>query len=150
MPVTKSIAAKRTEKVEDKAAAKKAVGKKKKIDSEDEAYVGAKGTKEKKEKDPDAPKKPQTAYFIYMNANRNDVKAANPDLAFGPLTQKLTTMWKELSDVERKKYEDLAAKDKQRYNAECSAKGISGGSKKKVVDSDAPKKGLSAFMLFSV
>ena len=86
MPVTKSIAAKRTEKVEDKAAAKKAVGKKKKIDSEDEAYVGAKGAKEKKEKDPDAPKKPQTAYFIYMNANRNDVKAANPDLAFGPLT----------------------------------------------------------------
>ena len=149
MPVNKSIAAKRTEKVEEKAGAKKIIGKKKKVDSEDEAYVGAKGAKEKKEKDPDAPKKPQTAYFLFMNANRNEVKTANPELAFGPLTQKLTSMWKDLSDTERKKYEDLAAKDKERYGAECSAKGMT-SSKKKAADSDAPKKGLSSFMLFSV
>ena len=86
MPPTKTIVAKRVEKVADKAVAKKIGGKKKKIDSEDEAYVGAKGAKDKKEKDPDAPKKPQTSYFLYMNAHRKEVKDANPDLAFGPLT----------------------------------------------------------------
>lgn len=74
----------------DKAAAKKVGGKKKKVDSEDEAYVAAKGAKDKKEKDPNAPKKPQTSYFLFMNAKREGVKTAEPGLKFGELTQKLT------------------------------------------------------------
>lgn len=135
MPATKgAIASKRF----DKAEAKKAVGKKKKVDSEDEAYVATKASKDKPEKDPDAPKKPQTSYFIYMNAKRPEVKAAEPDLGFGPLTKKLTEMWKALSDSERKKYEDLATKDKERYQAEMEAKGLA--KKKPVVDASAPKK----------
>ena len=108
MPGT--IAAKRN----DKAAAKK-TNKKKKIDSEDEAYTGGKAANAKKEKDPDAPKKPQTSYFLYMNAKRPEVKAADPKLTFGELTKKLTEMWKALSDTDRKVYEDAAAKDKERY-----------------------------------
>lgn len=142
MPVTKTIAAKRNEK-----ATKKAGGKRKKIDSEDEAYVAAKGTKEKKEKDPDAPKKPQTSYFLFMNTKRPEVKAAEPDLGFGPLTKKLTEMWKALSDEDRKEFEDMAAKDKERYHKEMEAKGLL--SKKPVVDADAPKKAQSAFFLYS-
>ena len=81
-----TIASKRNE----KAAAKKAQPKKKKADSDDEAYVATKAQKEKPEKDPNAPKKPQTAYFIYMNMKRGELKAAEPTLGFGPLTQKLT------------------------------------------------------------
>lgn len=139
MPSTKVIANRRNDKV---------AAKKKKKDSEDEAYVAAKGVKEKKEKDPDAPKKPQTSYFLYMNANRDSVKKANPDLAFGPLTKKLTEMWKALTEEERKKYEELAAKDKERYHAEMEAKGLA-TKKKPAADADAPKKALSSFMLFS-
>ena len=43
-------------------------------------------------------------------------------------------------------YENKAAKDKERYQDECEAKGIA----KKKVDAGAPKKPRSAFILYSV
>ena len=65
--------------------------------------------------------------------------------------------WKKLSGDERKKYEDMAAEDKVRYEKEMesytppkgegSSKKAGKGKKKK--DKDAPKKGLSAYMFFS-
>ena len=143
MPGRGAIADKRNE----KAAVKKGGAKKKKIDSEDEAYVANKAGKEKKEKDPDMPKKPQTSYFLFMNAKRPQVKADEPNLGFGELTKKLTQMWKDLDDEARKEYEDLAVKDKQRYQKEMEAKGLA--KKPKVVDSEAPKKAQSAFFLYS-
>ncbi len=122
-------------------------GKRKKEDSQDEAYKECKGQKAKKEKDPDAPKKPQTSYFLFMNAKRAEVKLADPTLSFGAMTKKLTEMWKSLSDEERKTYEDLAAKDKARYQEEMEAKGLA--KPKPVVDETLPKKPLSSFFLFS-
>ena len=91
---TSSIAAKRTV----KAAGKKGVAKKKK-DSEEDAYTGA--GKAKAEKDPNAPKKPMTSYFIYMNEKRPEVKAADPSLSFGALTKKLTENWRALDEEEK-------------------------------------------------
>lgn len=122
-------------------------GKRKKVDSEDEAYVASKGQKEKKEKDPDAPKKPQTSYFLFMNTKRPEIKAAEPGLGFGDMTKKLTEMWKALTDEDKKTYEDMAAKDKARYQAEMEAKGLA--KPKPVVDETLPKKPLSSFFLFS-
>jgi structure-specific recognition protein 1 len=39
----------------------------------------------KKKKDPNAPKKPQTAYFLFMNKNRAAFKEKYPDASFGDL-----------------------------------------------------------------
>ena len=58
------------------------------------------------------PKKPQTAYLHFMNANRAEVKAADPFLTFGELTKKLAEMWKALNEEERREYDDLAARDR--------------------------------------
>lgn len=143
MPKTapvKSLAAKRN----DKAAAKKQVKRKRK-NSEEDAYVVDKSAKTKKEKDPDAPKKPQTAYFLFMNQKRVEVKEADPSLTFGTLTKKLTEMWRGLDDEARKVYDDLAIKDKERYQAEMEAKGLA----KKRADQGAPKKPRTAFILYS-
>jgi structure-specific recognition protein 1 len=41
----------------------------------------------KKKKDPNAPKKYQTAYFLFMNKNRADFKEKNPDASFGELVR---------------------------------------------------------------
>ena len=41
--------------------------------------------KPKKKKDPNAPKRNQSAFFLYSNANRNRVKAENPDAKFGDI-----------------------------------------------------------------
>ena len=145
MPPTKgaSIADKRA----DKVAGKGKKGRKKQ-DSDEEAYVGTKSAKDKKERDPDQPKKPQSSYFHFMNTKRGPVKEAEPNLKFGELTKRLTEMWRALDETEKKIYEDLAAKDKERYHGEMEAKGCA--VKKKVVPEEgAPKKGLSSFFLYS-
>ena len=111
---------------------------------EDEAYT-TKAAKSTKEKDPDAPKRPQSSYFLFMNDRRPALQKEKPELKFGELTKQLTEDWKSLTDKDKKKYEDMAAKDKARYEAECEEKGI--GKKKK--DTDGPKKAQSSFFLFS-
>lgn len=55
--------------------------KKKKVASSSPASKKVK----KKKKDPNAPKKPQTAYFLFMNKNRAAFKEKYPDASFGEL-----------------------------------------------------------------
>jgi hypothetical protein len=70
--------------------------------------VGAKGKKEKaakapkKIKDPNAPKRPPSAYIIYQNAVRDEVKAANPDAAYGDILKVISEKWKQISPEEKK------------------------------------------------
>ena len=64
------------------------------------------------------------------------------------MTKKLTEMWKALTDVEKKVYENKALVEKERYHGEMEAKGMA-VKKKVVVDEDAPKKAQSSFFLFS-
>ena len=81
---------------------------------DDEAYT-TKADKTGKEKDPNAPKRPQSAYFLFMNDRRPALQKEKPELKFGDLTKALTEDWKALSEKDRKKYEDMATKDKARY-----------------------------------
>ena len=142
MPPKGKIAAKRNDKLASKKGRKKG--------SDDEAYVAnnADKKKEKAEKDPNAPKKPQTAYFLFMNATRAKVKEAEPDLKFGEMTKKLTEMYKNLSEEEMKEWNEKAKEDKERYQAEMEAKGLA-KAKKPEPAAGQPKKALSAFFLFS-
>jgi len=41
--------------------------------------------KSKKNKDPNRPKRNMSAFFLYSNANRERVKAENPDSKFGDI-----------------------------------------------------------------
>ena len=93
MPAKGKIASKRNDK------AKRKFGQRKN-GSDDEAYKSHDYQAKKVEKDPNAPKKPQTAYFLYMNAHRAEVKAAEPDLTLGELTKKMTEMYKALPEEE--------------------------------------------------
>jgi len=72
----------------------------------------------KRKKDPNAPKRALSAYMYFANECREDVRAANPGIKFGDLGKRLGQMWKELSEDERKPYEEKAAADKQRYESE--------------------------------
>ena len=81
---------------------------------EDEAYTTKLG-KAQKEKDPNAPKRPMSSYFLFMNERRPILQKEKPELKFGELTKSLTDDWKSLSDKEKKKYEDMAAKAKEIY-----------------------------------
>lgn len=69
----------------------------------------------KKPKDVNAPKKPPTAYFLFTNKVRAAVTAANPDMKITEIAKVLGQKWKEISEEEKKEYQDEAAKLKEQH-----------------------------------
>jgi high mobility group protein B2 len=80
---------------------------------------GGGGKKAKKaKKDPNAPKRNMSAYFLYSVANRADVKTNNPDASFGDIAKIISQQFKALSEKERAKWDAKAEADKTRYQQE--------------------------------
>jgi len=75
----------------------------------------------KKEKDPNAPKRNMSSYMFYSNENRSKFKEANPEASFGDLAKIISKAFKELSEEEKKPYEEKAAADRERYKKEMDA-----------------------------
>merc|ERR1711924_118164 len=80
-----------------KAKSKKAAPAAKKAKKEKKGYKGACGP-----------------YMFFVNENRDQVKADNPDLSFGELGKELGEMWRNLSAKDKQPFEKMAAKDKIR------------------------------------
>ncbi|CDH53379.1 nucleosome binding protein [Lichtheimia corymbifera JMRC:FSU:9682] len=72
----------------------------------------------KKRKDPNAPKRGRSAYMFFSQEQRSTVKEENPEATFGDIGKLLGQKWKELTDEEKKPYQDKAVADKQRYEEE--------------------------------
>jgi len=53
-------------------------------------------------KDPNAPKRPLSAYMYYSQAQRNATKEANPEATFGELGKIMGAAWKSMSDDQKK------------------------------------------------
>ncbi|KAI9582991.1 FACT complex subunit Ssrp1 [Glossina fuscipes] len=69
--------------------------------------------KSAKKKDLNKPKRPTTAFMLWLNDTRDQIKRENPGISVTDLAKKAGEMWKELKD--KSKWEEKAAKDKQRY-----------------------------------
>jgi len=63
-----------------------------------------KGSEGKKEKDPNAPKRPLSAYFAFANDKRAELVAANPDAKFKEMSKLLGQAWKDLDEKTKNKY----------------------------------------------
>ncbi|CAG8488131.1 11780_t:CDS:2 [Paraglomus brasilianum] len=72
-------------------------------------------------KDPNAPKKPNTAYIIFSNEIRAEMKANNPEANQKELVKLIGSRWKALSTEQKKVYEDRYFADKERYDEELRA-----------------------------
>ncbi|CAB4410086.1 unnamed protein product [Rhizophagus irregularis] len=72
-------------------------------------------------KDPNAPKRPNTAYILFSNEIRADTKAANPQANQKEIVTLIGQKWKALSREEKKVYEDRYFADKERYDEELRA-----------------------------
>lgn len=94
---------------------------------EDEAYNAPKNAKQKKEKDPNAPKKPMSAYFLFLNDRRKDIKREKPTLTMCQQTKEATVEWNKMTEKEKKKWQDLQVKEKQRYEKEMQTYDKSNG-----------------------
>lgn len=87
------------------------------IDSLVEKFL-SKPLKMKKFKDPKRPKRPKTSYLYFCDEKRPLVKSQHPEFKVGEIMKELGKMWKELSDSDKAKYNELYQKDKARYEEE--------------------------------
>jgi hypothetical protein len=78
------------------------------------------GKKKKAKKDPNAPKRNMSAYFLYSIFARSQVKTDNPTAAFGDIARLISTQFKALNEKEKKKWEKKAVEDKERYQSQMA------------------------------
>ncbi|CAJ0905123.1 3985_t:CDS:2, partial [Entrophospora sp. SA101] len=72
-------------------------------------------------KDPNAPKRPNTAYILFSNEIRPETKLANPKANQKEIVTLIGQKWKALSREQKKVYEDRYFADKEKYDEELRA-----------------------------
>ncbi|XP_029302774.1 high mobility group-T protein-like [Cottoperca gobio] len=79
------------------------------------------GQKRKRFKDPNAPKRPPSAFFLFCGDFRPKVKSEHPGLTIGDTAKKLGEMWNSSSAENKQPYERKAAKLKEKYDKDVVA-----------------------------
>ena len=111
---------------------------KQRYDREMSSYVPAagEGGRKKRKKDPNAPKRPLSAFFLYCADERAAIKAVHPTHSVGEVAKELGEKWNKVTPEVKAKYEAKAQLDKSRYEkamAEYKNKGAVGAA---VADDD--------------
>lgn len=74
------------------------------------------------QKDPNAPKRPQTAFFLFAADFRAEVRAGLPDgSTVGEVAKELGRRWGSLGDDEKSKYQQASEKNKAQYEKDMEA-----------------------------
>ncbi|ODN92730.1 nonhistone protein 6 [Cryptococcus wingfieldii CBS 7118] len=77
--------------------------------------------KEKKIKDPNAPKRPPSAYILFQNDVRDEIRRSNPNIAYKEILHIISAKWKDLADDQKKVYEDAYQNAHSTFRAEEEA-----------------------------
>lgn len=90
---------------------------KQRYDREMANYVppAGEGGRKRKKKDPNAPKRPLSAFFIFCADERPAVKAIYPTYSVGDVAKELGDRWNKIQPEAKSKYEAKAQVDKGRY-----------------------------------
>ncbi|KAJ7995135.1 hypothetical protein DPEC_G00241420 [Dallia pectoralis] len=112
----KTMSSKEKGKFEDMAK-----GDKMRYEKEMKNYIPPKGQKKKRFKDPNAPKRPPSAFFIFCADFRPKVKSEHPGLSIGETAKKLGKMWNSSSAEEKEPYEKKAATLKEKYDKDITS-----------------------------
>lgn len=104
---------------------------KQRYDREMSTYVPAagEGGRKKRKKDPNAPKRPLSAFFLYCADERAPIKAVHPTYSVGDVAKELGEKWNKVTPEVKAKYEVKAQADKKRYEiamTEYKNKGVVG------------------------
>ncbi|XP_045559293.1 high mobility group-T protein isoform X1 [Salmo salar] len=84
-------------------------------------YIPPNGQKKKRFKDPNAPKRPPSAFFIFCADFRAKIKSEHPGLSIGDTAKKLGVMWNSSAAEEKKPYEKKAATLKEKYDKDIAS-----------------------------
>ncbi|GAA5838389.1 hypothetical protein JCM9279_003229 [Rhodotorula babjevae] len=71
--------------------------------------------KEKKPKDPNAPKRPASAYIEYQNSVREEWRRDNPDLSYAEVLKKIGQNWQNMSDADKEPWQTITADKTIKY-----------------------------------
>ncbi|ONK81200.1 uncharacterized protein A4U43_C01F26390 [Asparagus officinalis] len=74
--------------------------------------------KEEKSSDPNKPKKPASSFFLFSKETRRELVQAHPDVGNSTLNAMISVKWKELSEEEKKIWNDKAAEGMAVYKRE--------------------------------
>ena len=69
--------------------------------------------KKKRKKDPNAPKRPMSAFIFFCQDGRSAIRAENPSWSIGQIAKEMGRKWEFVEN--KPKYERLAENDKKRY-----------------------------------
>mmetsp|Transcript_28193 Transcript_28193/g.57212 ORF Transcript_28193/g.57212 Transcript_28193/m.57212 type:complete len:223 (-) Transcript_28193:309-977(-) len=83
-----------------------------------EEYARAQRGRQKKNRDPNAPKRACGSYVFFTNVIRPEIAKEYPDIKFTEMGNIMGERWRALGAEEKKKYEALAAEDKERFARE--------------------------------
>ncbi|OAV97904.1 hypothetical protein PTTG_25870 [Puccinia triticina 1-1 BBBD Race 1] len=67
---------------------------------------GGKKKRVKRERDPNAPKRPASAYILFQNAVRQEMRAANPTADYKELARQIGDRWKNLSEEAKRPWSE--------------------------------------------
>jgi len=109
-----------------------------------QAATGNSKVNQKPIKDPNAPKKPLSAYFLFSQEERLKVKAENPDYSITEVAKELGKRWATLDPAIKNTYEQRYQDARKVYESEMNTY-----KPKKKKDPNAPKQPLSAYFIFS-
>jgi len=109
-----------------------------------------------KNHDTGKPKGRMTSYAYFVQTCREEHKKKHPGetVVFSEFSKKCAERWKIMSEMEKKRFQDMADRDKKRFEHEMQdytpPKGSKDGKRRRKVkkDPNAPKRSLSAFFWF--
>ncbi|KAK7170677.1 hypothetical protein R3I94_000776 [Phoxinus phoxinus] len=78
------------------------------------------GGKRGKKKDPNAPKRPPSGFFLFCSDHRPQIKAQYPSLGIGDVAKKLGEQWNSLTDSNKQPYLIKANKLKDKYQKDVA------------------------------
>lgn len=100
-------------------------------------------------------KGPSSAWIMFSNAERENLKTYHPNLDFGQQSQILSRKWKEMTEAQKQPYKLMHQEDRKRFLADKA--NLSEDDLKmlrthkrnlKIKKKDRPRAGLSAYMFF--
>jgi hypothetical protein len=82
------------------------------------AYHAAQAQLKRPPKDPNAPRRPMSAFLAFSNQRRGALKRANPSMTNADLSKTLSQIWKELPTELKKEYIDREALLRAQYKVD--------------------------------
>ncbi|XP_055765585.1 FACT complex subunit SSRP1 isoform X2 [Salvelinus fontinalis] len=95
----------------------------------------------KKPKDSGAPKRPMSAYFLWLNASRESIKAEHPGISITEISKRAGEMWRELGKEQKVEWDGKAEEAKKDYEVVMREYRESGGGSSAPSKKERKKKG---------